>query len=155
MAPVGRFAIRVGWLAIYFGFYVAFYVSFPTLFGEPPNINYTTMLLSALYLIFLPICLIPPVWAAHKAMQLAKEVELEEVAVQMRELLLDIRTASDAAKVGQVESLQTTYNLLNNEYHTWPFQFRALRRFSAFALLPVLTMIGNVVFSVFLTKAIE
>jgi hypothetical protein len=143
-ACVGDYAMRSGLIAVLWGFWLSVMISFPVLFGQAMNLKYDTVLLFVLYVAAVPALLIPPAWEAHLAMAREKRKALEDVAVYIRELLSEAGIQQDAKLIASLlEALEKKYQLIDREYHTWPFRVSALKRFSAAALTPFLSTVAS------------
>lgn len=141
LAFLGNYAIRSASVAVFAGFWLLFMTLYPLTQGFSINLKLDTIIGWGLYIILVPLLLVPPVWSAHVAMKQDKNKKLEEIAQELRRLL-----SKTSASIQDIERynlerdfLQNRYNTISTEYRTWPFDIPQLRRFTATAILPILS----------------
>jgi len=140
LAPVGDYAIRSASIAIFFGFWIFMFTTYPMLFGQPINLKIDTILLFAIYVIAVPSLLLPPVMEAHKAMVEAKNDLLKDLAEQIRGLLMETNPERVLISKDLLLELERRYELVRKEYRTWPFRPLSIKGFGVSAIMPILSM---------------
>jgi hypothetical protein len=151
LAPVGDYAMRITSMAVLFGFWVAFWIVSPLLFGLPLGLKADTILLLLAYIIAVPALLIPPVWATHSAMSRIKADALESIAVQIRKVFSESNLEDAAQSISLVGNLRTKYQFVDMDYRTWPFRLSAFRGFIITAVTPLLSTAASVLLERLLT----
>lgn len=139
LASIGDYAIRSALLAVFLGFWLFVFTTYPMLFGQPINLKTDTILLLVAYIIAVPSLLLPPVWEAHNAMVEFKNKTLEGLAVQIRTMLSETSTNKTLSSKDLLQELERRYELLSREYHTWPFRPVAIKSFGISAITPLVS----------------
>jgi hypothetical protein len=139
LAPIGDYAMRSALLAVFFGFWLFVFTTYPMLFGQPMNFKTDTVLLLIAYVVGVPSLLLPPVWGAHIAMTEVKTKVLEALAAQIRTLLSESNIDAMLASKDLLQELQRRYEIFSKEYHTWPFRQPELKGFSISAIMPLVS----------------
>jgi hypothetical protein len=144
VAPIGDFGIKIGLLAIAFGFFAAFLTLRPVFWGGRPLLNWGTAAMSIIYILLVPICVLPYIWAAHRAMSYFKQKRLSEISDKITGLLNEtIQQASKPEDVKRyledIERLIELYNALNSTIPTWPIALSRAKVFGTTTLLPLLS----------------
>lgn len=138
-APIGDYAIRSALIAVFFGFWLFVFITYPLLFGQPINLKIDTMILFVVYVIAVPSLLLPPVISAHRAMVEAKNTALEDLAGQIRTLLLDTNMEEILSSKDLLLELELRYEIASKEYHTWPFRSLSIKSFGISAVIPIIS----------------
>ena len=147
---LGTFAARLGGIGIMTGFWAAFLAYYPMIAGYPPQLNLITAMLYVAYAVITPICLIMPIWSAHKAMQRFRDFQLSVISHEIEGLVassvrrLDIMRQAPNVKplqadVDQMGYLKQMYQFVMSTTPVWPISVPSIRRFSITASLPLVS----------------
>jgi hypothetical protein len=139
LAPVGDYSIRSALIAVFFGFWLFVFTTYPMLFGQPINLNIDMVLLFIAYIIAVPSLLLPPVMEAHKAMVEAKNRALEDLAEQIRILLAETDTEKILLLKDLLSELERRYEIATKKYRTWPFRPLSIKSFGVSAVMPIVS----------------
>lgn len=142
MASLGRFALRLGLLAVAFGLFAALLGLRPLLFGGRPMLNGAVIAMYCIYVALVPICIVPCVWSAHRAMAQFRRKCLSELCGQIQVLI--IKTVAGSEERGtstrhhrEIEALVKEYDLLSARVPVWPISLPSLKSFGVTAALPL------------------
>lgn len=152
MAPLGTFAVRLGYIVSAIGFIMAINQLTAQYLYEATFAVQNKIILAAgwgLYLLIAPVAFFAPIGAAHDAMLQAKRKELllfarefEKEYRKVRGKISQFSYPEVKEVLNKMEEVNKLYNIAN-DFPVWPFQIDKLRRFAASIispfLLPILT----------------
>lgn len=147
---LGGFAARVGLLAIIMGFWAAAFTLSPILAGGYPRLSFVMVMLYVTYIVVTPLCLITPIWSAHKAMQRFRDSTLSAISYELEELVTSsmsrlgtMRRAPSVktlqANIDKMEYLRQMYQFVLSTTPIWPISFPTIKRFGITATLPLVS----------------
>jgi len=164
---IGKYSTRLSFLTMLLAIWLSFFIVYPIFLGKPINLKSDTIFLLIVYIIFIPVSLLLPVWPTHAIMRKAKFQSLEERAKPIRQLLaskeyvLGLLLTSLSPLLGRIkeshrysdvtelltliEALKREYRDLEKEYHTWPFNIPDVRNFILTTLAPLFWIIVSLV----------
>lgn len=152
LAAIGNYAMRSASGALLFGVWLLVFLGLPMVYGEPIDLRYPSLLLLTVYPVAVLALLIPPVWETHVAMGVAKAKELEGVASQIRQLLLESETEWISTSTALLEQFEKKYRLMDREYRTWPFNVPRLRGFGLTAAIPWLSALASILTRLYVAR---
>lgn len=138
-APIGDYAIRSALIAVFLGFWLFVFTTYPMLFGQPINFKIDTIMLFIVYIVAVPSLLLPPVLGAHNAMVEDKNTVLEDLADQIRTLISESNVDRALTSKDLLIELQRRYEFVRKEYRTWPFRPLAIKSFGISAITPLVS----------------
>ena len=144
LCGVGDYSIKVTIVIIVLGMWVAYFIVFPFIVGDPGNnrnnFGLDTGMMLFTYVVLAPLSFWLPVWQTHKAMVLAKEKVLEEVARRIRKILADVDNFTED-KNRDLHLLYDYYSFIQKYQKTWPFRPVIAGGFNISMLLPFLSTV--------------
>lgn len=138
-ASIGDYAIRSALIAVFLGFWLFVFTTYPMLFGQPINFKTDTALMFIVYIVAVPSLLLPPVLGAHNAMIEAKNKALGDLADQIRTLVSESNIDRVLTSRDLLIELERRYEFARKEYRTWPFRPLAIKSFGISAITPLVS----------------
>lgn len=137
---LGRLAVKYGLISVALGVIPA-WVSLVRVFSGSGWAHTDVIVLYAFYIVLVPVCVISPVWSAHKAMARARDELLGEISSAFEQTLRQEKTPDWKT----LDELLATYAHIKDTFPTSPIPLAIRRRFSITALVPLLTYGASIV----------
>lgn len=174
-SPVGKYPLSFTFLVLVAGGWLFLVIVYPVFFGHPANTKLDTYIYILLYIILTSIGLLTPIWGIHKKMCELKHQALEEIAEEVRQLLKQMpstllalngpletqaffkrllagkevvpshRYLTPKDLMENIEALKREYELINQEFHTWPFNLSSMSQFLVSFGFPFFTAAVSVI----------
>lgn len=147
---LGTFATRLGGLGVIIGFWAVFLTCYPMIVGRPSQLNLAIVMIYVVYIVVTLICLITPIWSAHKAMERFRDSKLSTISHELEELVTSsmgrlgtMIQAPDAkplqADVDKMGYLRQMYQFILSTTPVWPISVPTIKAFATTASLPLVS----------------